>query len=185
MFTRFETYIVALILCPIQESTCLCITRTSFFEHLTNSNVFIYWWSNLNNWILASNEWTSNIEPLLYLLKYSSNRFEHHLFWTSNSFEHVHLLVIYLEHPIFSFEQLNFKHSSTHHYEGTRFRFQMQPPIFDHGYYWPSASINDMAPAHNCKHCCQVQPQAVAWPQKKDTFHTAVKIRKGCWLPFS
>ena len=70
-------------------------------------------------------------------------------------------------------------------YEMQGVRFQMQQPIFDHGYYWPSASINDMAPAHNCKHCCQVQPQAVAWPQKKDTFHTAVKIREGCWLPFS
>ena len=36
-------------------------TRKTFFEHLRNSNVFIYWWSNLNTWILASNKQTSNI----------------------------------------------------------------------------------------------------------------------------
>ena len=38
-------------------------TQTSFFEHQTNSNMFIYWWSNSNTWILASNERTLNIEP--------------------------------------------------------------------------------------------------------------------------
>ena len=36
-------------------------TWTSFFEHGTNSNVCIYLWSNLNAWILASNEWIWNI----------------------------------------------------------------------------------------------------------------------------
>ena len=34
-------------------------TRTLFFEHRTNSNVFIYWWSNSNTLFLALNEPTS------------------------------------------------------------------------------------------------------------------------------
>ena len=58
-------------------------TRTSFFEHRTNLNVFIYWWSNSNTWILASNERTLNVHPKspsLDLLNYSSNRLEHHFF---------------------------------------------------------------------------------------------------------
>ena len=48
-------------------------TRTSFFERQTNSNVFIYQWSNLNTLFLASNERTSNIElnrPSLDLLNF-------------------------------------------------------------------------------------------------------------------
>ena len=36
-------------------------TLTLFFEHQTNWNMFINWWSN--TWFLASKEWTSNIEP--------------------------------------------------------------------------------------------------------------------------
>ena len=82
-------------------------------------------------------------------------------------------------------EIVKFTHLSLFMKYRTGFRFQIQPPIFDHDYYWPSASINDMAPAHNCKHCCQVQPQAVSWPQKKDTFHSAVKISKDAGYPFS
>ena len=34
-----------------------------FSEHRTNSNMFIYWGSNSNTLILASNEQTSNIKP--------------------------------------------------------------------------------------------------------------------------
>ena len=44
--------------------------QTSFFEHQTNLNMFVYWWS-------------SNIEsktPSLDLLIHSSNRLEHHSF---------------------------------------------------------------------------------------------------------
>ena len=37
-------------------------TWTSSFQHWTNSNVFIYWWSNLNTLFLASNGRTSNFE---------------------------------------------------------------------------------------------------------------------------
>ena len=38
-------------------------TRTWFFELGTNSNVFIYWWSNLNTLFLAFYDRTSNLEP--------------------------------------------------------------------------------------------------------------------------
>ena len=40
-------------------------TRTSFFEHGTNSNVFIYWWSNSNTLILTLNDQTSNFKHCL------------------------------------------------------------------------------------------------------------------------
>ena len=36
-------------------------TRTSFFEHWTNSNMFNYWWLNSSIPFLASNERTSNL----------------------------------------------------------------------------------------------------------------------------
>ena len=54
-----------------------------FFEHWTNSNMFIYWWSNSNSLYLASNIWTANMEhkrPSLDLLNYSLNRLKHHFF---------------------------------------------------------------------------------------------------------
>ena len=89
-------------------------TWTSFFIHQMNSNVFIYWWSNLNTWILASNEWTSNIKPkrpsfttftrftkLLIKQTWTSS------FRTSNELERVHFLVIEFKHPIFGFKQSN------------------------------------------------------------------------------
>ena len=38
-------------------------TRTSYFEHQMNFNVFIYWWSNLNTLFLALDYRTSNFEP--------------------------------------------------------------------------------------------------------------------------
>ena len=38
-------------------------TRTSFFEHRMNLNVFIYGWSNSNTLFLALIKWTSNNEP--------------------------------------------------------------------------------------------------------------------------
>ena len=39
-------------------------TLTSLFEHRMNSNMLIYWWLNLNTWILASNKRTSNLKGL-------------------------------------------------------------------------------------------------------------------------
>ena len=39
-------------------------TRTSFFKHRTNSNMFIYCLSNLNIWILALIERPSNLDLL-------------------------------------------------------------------------------------------------------------------------
>ena len=82
-------------------------TRTSFFEHRTNLNVFINWWSNSITWILASNKRTSNIKclNLIYLTIHQtdSKRF----FFTLNELERVHFLVIELEHPNFGFKQSN------------------------------------------------------------------------------
>ena len=74
-------------------------TRTSFFEHRTNSNVFIYWWSNSNTLFLASNERTSNIEPNRAFTKFTkllieltrTSCFEHRtnsnvfIYWKLNS----------------------------------------------------------------------------------------------------
>ena len=37
-------------------------TQTSFFEHQTNSNVLMYWWSNIKTLFLALNDRTSNFE---------------------------------------------------------------------------------------------------------------------------
>ena len=74
-------------------------TRTSFFEHRTNSNVFIYWWSNSNTLFLASNEQTSNIKPNRAFTKFTKLLIEltqTSFFRTSNELEHVHLLVIEL-----------------------------------------------------------------------------------------
>ena len=65
-------------------------TRTSFFEHRTNSNMFIYWGSNSNTLFLAWKERTSNLIGLsLDLQNYSSNWLEHHFFKhpCSNSFD--------------------------------------------------------------------------------------------------
>ena len=47
-FTRFTKLLIKL-------------TGTSFFEHRTNSNLFIYWQSNSNILLLALNDRTSNI----------------------------------------------------------------------------------------------------------------------------
>ena len=56
-------------------------TRILFFKHRTNSNLFIYWWSNSNILFLALNKRTSNLIGLsLDLLNYSSNWLEHHFF---------------------------------------------------------------------------------------------------------
>ena len=81
---------------------------TSFFEHWMNLNMFIYWWSKSNTWILASNEWTSNIKP-----KRPSLDLQNH---SLNRLKHVYLLVIILEHPILALndQTSNFLHSSTH-----------------------------------------------------------------------
>ena len=83
--------------------------RTSFFEHRTNSNVFIYS-SNSNTLFFASNDRTSNIEPNMPFTSFAKLLFEltrTSLFRISNELECVHLLVIELEHPIFGFERLN------------------------------------------------------------------------------
>ena len=85
-------------------------TRTSFFEHRTNSNVFIYWWSNSNTLFMASNDRTSNFEPNRAFTRFTKLLFEltrTSLFRTSNELERVHLLVIEPEHPIFGFEHSN------------------------------------------------------------------------------
>ena len=85
-------------------------SRTSFFEHRTNSNVFIYWWSNSNTLFLASNDWTSNFKPNRAFTRFTKLLFEvtrTSLFRTSNELERVHLLVIELEHLIFGFERSN------------------------------------------------------------------------------
>ena len=85
-------------------------TRTSFFEHRTNSNLFIHWWSNSNTLFLALNDRTSNFEPNRAFNRFTKLLFELNwtsLFWTSNELERVHLLVIELEHPIFGFEWSN------------------------------------------------------------------------------
>ena len=83
-------------------------SRSSFFELRMYSNMFIYWWwSNSNTlfYCLGKVEhWTLN---LLDLLNYSSNSIRRHFFWTSNELEHVLLLVIELEHPIFGFKRSN------------------------------------------------------------------------------
>ena len=80
-------------------------TRTSFFEHRTNSNVFICWWSNSNTLFLASNDRTSNFEPNRAFTTLTKS-----LIRTLNELERVHLMVIELKHPIFGFEQTNIEH---------------------------------------------------------------------------
>ena len=55
-------------------------TRTSSYEHRSNSNLFINWWVNSKTLILDSNKLTSNIEPKRSLLNFPSNRLEHHFF---------------------------------------------------------------------------------------------------------
>ena len=95
-------------------------TRTSFFEHRTNSNVFICWWSNSNTLFLASNDRTSNFEPNRAFTTLTKSLIEltrTSFFRTSNELERVHLMVIELKHPIFGFERSNFEHCSTHHYK--------------------------------------------------------------------
>ena len=72
-----------------KKNACITLT-TKRIEHRKKSNMFIYWWLNSNTWILALNEWTSNIKPKmpsLYLLNYSSYRLEHHFVehWTDST----------------------------------------------------------------------------------------------------
>ena len=85
-------------------------TQTSFFEHWTNSKVFIYWWSNSNTRILASNKRTSNPKSLL---NYSSNRLKHHFFPALNGPKRVRLLLIELKQPIIGFERSNIELRTT------------------------------------------------------------------------
>ena len=95
-------------------------TRTSFFEHRTNSNMFIYWWSNSNTLILASNDRTSNFKPNSAFTRFTKLLFgliRTSLFRTSNELERVHLLVIELKRPIIGFERSNIEHCLTHHYK--------------------------------------------------------------------
>ena len=84
--------------------------QTSFFEHQTNLNVFIYGWSNSNTQFLASNGRTSNFEPNRAFTRFTKLLIEltrTSFFRTSNELERVHLLIIELEHPIFGFEWSN------------------------------------------------------------------------------
>ena len=93
-------------------------TRTSFFEHRTNWNMFICWWSNSNTLFLASNDQTSNFEPNTVFTTFTKLLIEltrTSFFRTSNELERVHLMVIELEHHIFAFECSNIEHCSTHH----------------------------------------------------------------------
>ena len=84
-------------------------TRTSFFEHRTNSNMFICWWSNSNTLFFASNELTSNlIGPSLDLLIYLSNI----VVQTSTQLKRVHLLVIILDHLNFGFKRTNINYQT-------------------------------------------------------------------------
>ena len=73
-------------------------TRTSFFEH----------W--VNTLFLASNKRKSNNDPNRVFTRFTKLLIE--LTWTSffqtlNKLQHVHLLVIELEHPIFGIKRLN------------------------------------------------------------------------------
>ena len=85
-------------------------SQTSFFEHRTNSNVFIYWWSNSNILVLASKEQTLNIELNKAFTRYIKLLIEltqRSFLRTSNEPKHVHLIVIKLEHAIFGFKRSN------------------------------------------------------------------------------
>ena len=83
--------------------------RTSnWLEHWTNSNVFIYWWSNSNTLLMASNNQTSNFEPKGAFTRFTKLLIEltqTSFFWTSNELIRVHQLVIELEHPIFALNE--------------------------------------------------------------------------------
>ena len=74
-------------------------TQLSFFEHPTNLNMF-------NR---AFTRFTNSLIELTRIW----------FFQTLNRLESVQLLVIKLEHPIFGFEQMDVKHSSTHHYQSS------------------------------------------------------------------
>ena len=72
-------------------------TRTSFFEHRTNSNVSISLWSNSNTLFLASNKQTSNIKPNRAFTRFTKLLIEQTR--TSNGLKRVHLLVIEQFYP--------------------------------------------------------------------------------------
>ena len=79
-------------------------TRTLFFEHRTNLNVFIFWWSN--TLFLASDDRTSNFEPYRTFTRFAKLLTE--LTWTSffRTSDELKWEVI-LEHPILGFERTN------------------------------------------------------------------------------
>ena len=83
-----------------------------------NSNMFIYWWSNSNTIILASNDRTSNLKPNRAFTRFTkllTELTQTSFYRTSNEHKLVHLLAIKLRHPIFGCERSNFEHNSTHH----------------------------------------------------------------------
>ena len=82
------------------------ITQTSFFEHQTNMNVFIYWWLNSNTWILASNERKSTHKTRKAFTRFHRTD-SNIILSTWNRLEYVHLLVIKLKNLIFGFEWIN------------------------------------------------------------------------------
>ena len=90
-------FLIKLIVCSDGSNNILSNIRQTWTSNELKH--FIYYWSNSNTWILASNKRTSNIKPKwpsLDLLNYSSNRLKHHFFRTSNRLECVHLLIIEL-----------------------------------------------------------------------------------------
>ena len=74
-------------------------------EHLN----FGFEWTDIEHWTLKA----FNRFPKLFIAQTQTSFFR-----TSNRLEHVHLLVIELEHPFLASNDRtsNFKHSSTHHY---------------------------------------------------------------------
>ena len=92
----------------------------------------------MNIQCLASKEWTSNIKSNRAFERFTKLVIEQtrtSFFPTSNGLEHVHLLVIQLEHPIYGFE-----HVSTHHYNcwlvqkvfSSKLHFDIYPKIHLH-----------------------------------------------------
>ena len=81
---------------------------TSVFEHRTNWNMFMYWWSN--TLFSALKELTSNSKPNRAFTRFTKLLIEltrTSIFPTLNELERVHLMVIKLQHPILGFKRSN------------------------------------------------------------------------------
>ena len=89
-------------------------TQTSFFEHWTNLNMFIYWWSNSNTLFRLTNYQTSNIKSnraFITFTKLFIELIQTSFFRISNELEHV----IYW---LWTIKLSNFEHCLTHNYQG-------------------------------------------------------------------